>query len=66
MDDFNKYRKILYKKWKENTIMNEDTAVKEVIVEVAFNYYIIIIQKTKWRRIGIKTLPEREYTTLLN
>ena len=43
MEDFNKYRRILYKKWRENTIMNEDTHLREVIIEAACNFYIIII-----------------------
>ena len=68
MEDLNKYRIILYKKCRENTIMIEDTDVKDVIIESSCNYYIIIIpiQNTKRRTIGITRLPYREYITMLN
>ena len=46
MEDLNKYRKILYKKWRRNTILDEDTPVKEVMIEAACGYYLIMIPKT--------------------
>ena len=49
MGESNKYRRILYKMWRENTIGMNIHLLRRVIIDAACNYYIIIIPITEYK-----------------